>query len=527
MGVSNQLIAALHDPDLYRHEVSTISVIETHISWVLLTGKFAYKIKKPVQFSFVDFSTLEKRKFYCHEELRLNRRLAPNLYLDVVAIYGSREHPSFDKSNVAIEYAVKMQQFPQQMLLSYLSTHELLLQHHVEDMANEIAEFHIVIDNTHRSGEFGNPDEISFWVNDNLQQIENNLDDNVTLTKLNDLKNWSKEEFHKKYDQLQIRKDHGFIRECHGDMHLGNMVLIEDKVTIFDGIDFNDHLRWIDVISEVAFVTMDLINRGHAEFANRFINLYLQYTGDYDGLTVFNYYIVYRAMVRAKVALLRCAQKNLSENEHRNILKEFDSYFDLASSYLIEKKVAIIITHGLSGSGKSTYCKLLLDDINAIWIRSDVERKRLYGIKASDRTQSGINKNIYDKQSSKKTYAQLAKLSKLIITSGYSAIVDACFLYQKQRDEFCKLSIELEVPFIILDFQATEEKLKKRINVRAKDKNEPSEADVSVLNYQLKTAIPPSEEEKLNTIVVNTNKNIEIGGLAKDINNKIKNFKAK
>ena len=521
MNVSDQLIAALHDPALYKHEISEISIIETHISWVLLTGKYAYKIKKPVKYSFVDFSTLEKRKFFCYEELRLNRRLAPNMYLDVIAIYGSPEHPTFSKSNAAIEYAVKMQQFSQQSLLSYLSAHDQLRKHNIEDMAKEIAEFHIAINKSPQSGEFGGPEEINYWVNDNFKQIENNLEDNSALTSLNDIKAWSEGEFNKKFTQLQKRKDNGFIRECHGDMHLGNMVLIEDRVTIFDGIEFNNHLRWIDVMSEVAFVMMDLLNRGHSGFANRFINLYIQYTGDYDGLTIFNYYIVYRAMVRAKVALLRITQRHHSRNQEREILKEFKSYFNLSSNYFVEKKVALIITHGLSGSGKSTYSESMLDAISFIWIRSDIERKRLYGLAASKRTQSDINENIYTKQSSKKTYARLAKLSRAIIYSGYSVIVDACFLHQEQRDEFRTLASELKVPFIILEFQASEEKLKRRIITRAKDKNEPSEADMSVLEYQMKTFIPLNEEEKKNSIVINTNEKYEIGDLVKGINSRM------
>ena len=521
MGISNQLIAALQDSALYKHEVSAISVIETHISWVLLTGKYAYKIKKPVKYSFVDFSTLEKRKFFCYEELRLNRRLAPNMYLDVVAIYGSLEHPSFSKSNVVIEYAVKMQQFSQQSLLDYLSAHDQLLKQYIEDMAKEIAEFHIAIDKATQPGEFGSPQDIKFWVNDNFQQIENNLEDDAALTSLIKIKNWSEREFNKKYSDLQNRKDNGFIRECHGDMHLGNMVLIENKVTIFDGIEFNDHLRWIDVISEVAFVMMDLVNRGHSGFAYRFINLYLQYTGDYDGLIVFNYYIVYRSLVRAKVALLRITQKHLSKQQESQISKEFKLYVDLASSYLVEKKVALIITNGLSGSGKSTYSESLLDVFSAIWIRSDIERKRLHGLTASAHTQSDINKNIYSKQSSKETYAQLLKLSRIIIDSGYSVIVDACFLHQEQRDNFRILASELNVPFIILEFQATEEELKKRIIARAKDKNEPSEADINVLEYQLKTYIPLDEEEKLHTIVINTTEKYKVEELVKDINSRM------
>lgn len=518
---SDQLIVSLCNPSIYEHAGSDISIIETHISWVLLTGEYAYKIKKPIQFSFVDFSTLEKREFYCHEELRLNTRLAPKLYLDVVAITGSPEHPSFKKSGAPIEYAVKMRQFSQQSLLSYLSVHNQLLLQHIDDMAKEIAEFHLRIDKVSAEGKLGTPEDIDYWVTDNFEQIESNHKDENNLSLLKTIKSWSKEEYLESYTRLQKRRADGFIRECHGDMHLGNMVVIDDAVTIFDGIDFNEHLRWIDVMSEVAFVTMDLCDRGHIEFANRFINLYLQHTGDYEGLRIFKYYLVYRAIVRAKVALLRISQKHLSEIQEKKILSEFRSYIELASRYTKGNNVALIITYGLSGSGKSTFTESLLELIGAIRLRSDVERKRLYGYAPSERTQSCVNEGIYTQQSSKATYTRLASLSKAILNSGYSVIVDACFLQRGQRDKFYMLASDLQVPFIVLEFQAVEDILKQRIITRAKDKCEPSEADLDVLNSQLKKYVPLSEDEKNNTIVINTEEDVQISAIAKAINNRM------
>lgn len=518
---SDQFVSALHDPSIYGHEVSDISVIETHISWILLTGNYAYKIKKPIQFSFVDFSTLEKRKFYCHEELRLNGRLAPNLYLDVVAITGSNEHPSFKNSSEPIEYAVKMRQFSQQMLLSYLSEHGQLLQQHIDHMAKEIARFHMHIDKVSMEGVLGTPEDIHYWVTDNFEQIESNLEAKNSLTLLKNIKDWSESEHCNKYTQLLHRRSHGFVRECHGDMHLGNMALIEDRVTIFDGIDFNEHLRWVDVMSEVAFVAMDFCKRGYPEFSNRFINLYLQYTGDYAGLCVFHYYSVYRATVRAKVALLRLTQPHLSEIQINNIRDEFESYIELATCYFAEQKAVLIITYGLSGSGKSTYTESLIESIGAIRIRSDVERKRLYGYDTLERTQSGINEGIYTQQSSKAVYARLVELSKSIINSGFSVIVDACFLQRAQREEFHKLSMGLQVPFIILEFQATEATLKKRIISRAQDKREPSEADLEVLTSQIKKCMPLGEDEKKNTIIINTEENIQISEIVKAIDKRM------
>ncbi len=522
MSVSSRLITLLCNPSAFEHEVHNISVIETHISWIILTGEYAYKIKKPVQFSFVDFSTLEKRKYYCQEEIRLNSRLAPDLYLGVVAITGDPENPSFKNSGAAIEFAVKMRQFPQETMLSYLSSQDLLREEHVIQMAEEVAEFHMHIDTAAKESIFGKPDSVHYWVKDNFVQIESKLEAQKDLALLEKIKDWTEREYKKIVTQLQKRKSLGFIRECHGDMHLGNTVLIEEKVTIFDCIDFNEQLRWIDVISEVAFVVMDLHDRKHEEYAVQFLNFYLQNTGDYLGLTVFPYYFIYRAMVRAKVAILRIAQNNVNETQIGQIQKEFNSYIELAEHYIEKRKAVMIITHGLSGSGKSTIAELLVGPIGALQIRSDIERKRLHGYSALEETTSAVNNNIYSQQSSTETYNHLAMIAKCIINAGHSVIVDACFLQKEQRDEFQELALELQVPFLIIEFKATADTLRQRVVARrTEDKKDPSEADIGVLNYQLQNYLPLTDEEKMYSLTINTENEVLVETVIAEINNKI------
>ncbi len=414
-----------------------------------------------------------------------------------------------------------MCQFSQHSLLSYLSTYQQLHQRHIDDMAVEIAKFHMSIEKATTDSTFGTPEDIHYWSTDNFEQIEANTEAKGDLLILDKIKAWSKAEYSKKNAQFIQRENHGFVRECHGDMHLDNMVLINGKVTIFDGIDFNKHLRWIDIMSEVAFVAMDLRNRGYPEFANRFINLYLQHIGDYNGLSVLNYYLVYRAIVRAKIAALRISQKHLSKAEEKKLQKEFKSYIELCSCYILKLDVALIITHGLSGSGKSTYTESLFESIGAIRIRSDVERKRLRGYEASEHTHSPINEGIYTEQSSLATYTRLVDLSKSILNSGYPVIVDACFLQRKQRDEFHMLASDLQKPFIILAFQATEEILKERIITRAKNKCDSSEANLEVLNFQLNNYELLNDGEKINTIIINTEEDIQISEVVKSIVNRM------
>ncbi len=521
MDVSDQLINHLINPCIYEHGVDNVTVIETHLSWVLLTGYYAYKIKKPIQFSFVDFSTLEKRKFYCDEELRLNSRLAPNLYLDVVAITGSSVNPSFKQSGVPIEYAVKMRQFSQHLMLSYLSENNLLQHDHIDDLAIQVANFHMNIDRISVDGMLGAPEDIQHWTIDSFEQIESKIEDKKYESLINRIKLWSTSEYQKIYNRLQQRRDCGFVRECHGDMHLQNMVLIDEKVTIFDGIEFNKHLRWIDVISEISFLAMDLHERKHPDLAYRFVNLYLQHTGDYEGMFIFRYYFVYRAIVRAKVALIRLSQNSITKEQERESRKQFISYIELALTYSKDKKAALIITQGLSGSGKSTYAELLVESIGAIQIRSDIERKRLFQYSALEDTGSDVDKGIYSQESFRATYQRLADLTKFILESGYSVIVDACFLQECQREKFRALASVMRVPFIILEFHANTNTLKKRIIARSQQCNDPSEANIEVLNQQLKIKEPLDEEEKKNAIVINTENEVHIAEISKIIKDQV------
>ena len=522
MSVSSSLVTALCNPSAYDHEVRDLSVMETHISWIILTGDYAYKIKKPIHYSFVDFSTLEKREFYCHEEIRLNSRLAPDIYLGVAAISGDLEHPTFKGFGKPIEFAVRMRQFPQQDMLSHLSSQNLLLKKHIIGLAKEVSDFHSQIEIVPKDGEFGTPDSIHYWTKENFNQIESKLNNKDDLALVENIKEWSEHEYSKIHKKLKERKNLGFVRECHGDMHLGNMVLMGGKVTIFDCIDFNDQLRWIDVMSEVAFVVMDLYERKHPEFAYQFMSSYLQHTGDYKGLTVFAYYFVYRAIVRAKVAILRATQNNLTNQQKQEINYEFKSYLRMAKQYIERKNNLMIITYGLSGSGKSTYAELLVGSIGAMQVRSDIERKRLYGYSALEDTSSSINENIYSAQSSNETYKHLAKIAEYIIGAGHSVIVDACFLKKEQRDMFRSLASELQVPFILLEFKASVDALRQRIKARTDEKGkDPSEAGIDVLNYQIQNYLPLEEEEKAYTLTISTEDEVKVDSLVVAINSKI------
>jgi len=502
-------------PEVYDHPAKNIELIETHISWVILSGDFAYKIKKPVDFGFLDFSTLEKRHNFCKQELALNRKLAPAIYLDVVAITGTSDKPRLSGSGPVFEYAVKMAQFPQSAQLdNKLAAGELKLEH-MDALAHMVADFHQTTDVADESTDYGNKDAVYRPVEENFRQINEHLDTEHYTGKLTALSQWSKSELIKQQSVFTQRKADGFIRQCHGDMHLRNLVWLDNKPMAFDCIEFNPALSWVDVISEIAFLIMDLQHRHQHQLASRFLNSYLEVTGDYAGLSVLPYYLCYRALVRAKVAALRLEQKSITIKERQQTLTEFETYLELATAYAQPQTARLIIMRGLSASGKSTVSQQLLETLGAIRIRSDVERKRLFGIDltnnlSSDKTPNEIDSGIYSAQASLQTYIKLAELASEIIRSGYSVIVDAAFLKHEQREPFQLLASRLAVSYIIMEVTAPAEVLRQRINKR---KNDVSDADLVVLEHQLTSWQALQKDEINSTISINTTDALDIDAL--------------
>lgn len=518
-------------PEAFDHPVKKIELIETHISWVILTGDFAYKIKKPVNFGFLDFSTLEKRKQFCELELKLNSRLAAAIYLGLVSIVGTEHRPKISGKKISntgqvIEYAVKMVQFPQSAQLDNMLTAGRLKLDHMDAFARMIADFHQTAETADNTMDYGNSDIVCQPVEENFLQIKQHLDTKSYEGKLDTLSRCSKTEAIRLEAIFKQRKCDGFIRHCHGDMHLRNMVWLNEQPMAFDCIEFNAKFSWIDVISEIAFLVMDCHHRQQRQLANRFLNSYLEVTGDYNGITVLPYYLGYRAMVRAKVSVLRLDQTDISAAEKQQMLFEFESYLDLASSYSRSPVAKLIIMSGMSASGKSTVSQQLVDKLGVIRIRSDIERKRLFAINTSHKTaisndtdsntNNAVDSGIYSKQASQQTYAKLASLASAVISAGYSVIIDAAFLKQEQRQHFQKLAEHLKVSFVIVEVSAAADILRQRIVQR---KNDISDADLAVLEHQLNSyqALHPDEASRM--IPVNTEKTVDIDRLIDNINN--------
>jgi aminoglycoside phosphotransferase family enzyme/predicted kinase len=501
-----ELIRSLHDPACYTHAIEPVRVIETHISWVLLTGEYAYKIKKPLDLGFLDFSILDKRLDACREEVRLNRRLAPDVYLDLVAITGTPDAPQMNGSGEAFEYAVKMRQFPSDATLDRLDDAGGMTARHVESIAAALARFHLEsCAQASEDSPWGSPDAIWQPVAQNFAQITPHLDEPADLAQLDTLQHWSESEHARLAPLMVARKRDGFVRECHGDLHLGNLAWVDDKLLVFDCIEFNPALRWIDIQCEIAFLYMDLLQRGHADWAWLFLNVWLEQTGDYAGLALLRYYAVYRALVRAKVAAIRTAQ--LAGPERDAVLKEVLALLELAARLTRPVPARLDITHGLSGAGKSTVTQSLMQNPGAIRLRSDVERKRMAGLDALASSGSGIGEQLYTSDVTRHTYQRLAELAGQLLDSGWPVIVDATFVTRWQRNLLREVARTRRIEFSILDFPVPVATLRERIAQRARAGDDASEADLAVLQHQIDTEelLDPDEQAEIARLAKITN----------------------
>ena len=493
-----------------------VELIETHISSVILAGSYAYKIKKPLDLGFLDFSTLERRRFCCEEEIRLNSRLAEGIYLGVAEITGTVDQPSIGAQGKAAEYAVRMRRFREGALLS--EQPQRLTETLANELAQQLAAFHASIGPGEPPSPYGTPEQVLQPMQQNFDQIRSlssELDEQLSL-----LQAWTRKEFERLEPRLCERREQGCIRECHGDLHLGNIVLEDDRLILFDGIEFNPGLRWIDTMSELAFLLMDMEEKGLNRMARLLLNSYLEISGDYLGLDLLRFYQLYRAMVRAKVLAIRLHQSDVTGNEKALLQREFSTYLDNALKYTLSVRASLMITHGFSGSGKSSASGELLKSFPLVRVRSDVERKRLAGLNARSDSGSLPMSGIYTGDFSAKTYAYLLSLARSLLQAGQTVLVDATFLKSDQRRQFAQLAAELGSSFLILDFQVPMSELEKRVVARSKRASDPSEANAEVLNLQRESAEDLTDEERHCSVVVNQAP-WEMGALVKQIQTRL------
>jgi len=474
-------------------------LIETHISWVLLAGETAWKIKKPVRLPFLDFSTLAARRRMCDEELRLNRRLAPQLYEAVVPIGGSETAPQLGGSGPAIEFALRMHRFPDGALLSERLAAGALEPSVIDRLAQRLAAFHRDAAHAGPGDGFGTPERIDA---DMQQVIEGLAAHGTPAAVLARLRSYAAASARALQPTWRARLAQGRVREGHGDLHLANTVVLgDDDVTAYDGIEFDPALRWIDVMADIAFLVMDLSAHGRVDLAARCLDRYLTASGDHEGVATLRYYIVYRALVRAMVATLRPATAG-------------PDYLGFALAQIAAPPPRLALMHGVSGSGKSWLADRLLEAAGAIRLRSDVERKRLHGLAALAGSSSPPAGGIYVAETTRLTYARLHELAALVIAAGWPVIVDATFLRAAERDAFRDLARAQGVPFTIVACRADEGVLQARLAARRAAAADPSEADAAVLALQQRHAEALRADERACTIEVDTSQGADAAAVA-------------
>ena len=506
------LIDNLQDPALYDHPVTEFQVLETHISQVILTGDYAYKIKKPMDFGFLDFSTLEKRRHFCEEEVRLNRRLAASLYLDIVPITGSPEEPVLNGSGEPFEYAIRMRQFRQDQLFDGLQERGQLTPELLSELSEQAARFHEQLTPVPEDKPLGTPEAVFSAMQDNFDQIRPFLEgDKALLNQLEGLEGWTRSTFERQQYLIAQRREDGFVRECHGDLHLANITTYENRVTVFDCIEFSEPFRWIDVINDLAFLLMDLESRREFALASHTLNAYLEWRGDFDGLALLPLYKAYRAMVRAKIALFTRGNEGLSGQEKDGLLQKYRDYANLAEHYTAIPNPYLLATTGLSASGKSTVSHALACELGLVRLRSDVERKRMAGMGPLDSSRSGISENLYTEEANRKTYHRLADLSRQLLQCGFGVIVDAACLRENERELLASVAEGLGVPFGLIHCEAPEATRREWIRERRGDA---SEADEKLLEQQKQWEEPLSDVEKSHTVHIRTDETLATGELA-------------
>ena len=508
----SELVASLLKPRAYPHPVATLELIETHISWVILTGTYAYKIKKSVKLHFLDFSTLQLRRHYCEEELRLNRRMAPQLYLDVVPICGSEKNPQVGSEGRAIEYALKMHQFPQSAQLDKQLDAGLLNKNDMRDLAETIAAYHqdaIALD---FCGEQDAVRQISTSQLDNFPPIRSVTD----LKTTHHVQEWTAQSLRDLERTLIDRHKNGFVRECHGDLHLANLVRLSSGIVAYDCVEFSAALRNIDVISDVAFLAMDLVACARQDLAEIFVNRYLERTGDYSGMSVFGLYFVYHSMIRAKIAAVRSGQRHEAEGQAEYI-RQLKHYLAVAIRWIRRPLPVLVGMHGLSGSGKTWLATQLMSELPAVRVRSDIERKRLLELAETASSESRPGRGAYTARAKANVYEFMMEIIDGLLAAAFNVIADASFLMYTDRQMLEALADRRDAALVWIDVRADNDVLVRRLRHRTVTRDDASEAGTAVLDYQRKHADPLTAAEFERTVFVATNRQVDPGAIVRSI----------
>ena len=505
------LIQQMLQPGFYPHSVTEpVQLIQTHASFVLLTGDYTYKIKKPVNFGFMDYSTLEKRQHFCTQELLMNRRTAPEIYLEVLPIIQRgdlfkivSDSAEINPAEVAVEYAVKMREFPQNSLFLSLLDRGQLTEQLMADLGREVAKFHSTAISNSYIRTFGEVSQIRTAIDNNYLISQKYIGGPQTQTQYQETKDYTDAFFAKNSELFERRIANNKIRECHGDLHLRNIALWQDKILLFDCIEFNEPFRFVDVMYDVAFTVMDLESRGRRDLGNVFLNTYIEQTGDWEGVQVLPLYLSRQAYVRAKVTSLMLDDASVSTAQKAEISQTAAHYYKLAWEYTKPRRGKLTLMSGLSGSGKSTVARYLAARTGAIQIRSDAVRKHLGGIPLNERG----GQDLYSDEMTAQTYGRLLELGIMLADRGWDVILDAKFDRQNLRTDAINLAQSHGLSWQIVYCTAPIAVLRERLQQRRGDI---ADATAELLSSQQAEAEPFTEFEQISVNIIDTAQDLEV-----------------
>jgi aminoglycoside phosphotransferase family enzyme/predicted kinase len=500
---------ALLLPRAWPEGTGPVELVETHISWVFLAGEFAYKVKKPVRLDFLDFSTPQLRQHFCEEELRINRRFAPDLYLGLSRVVRTPGGLAVDRPGEQVEYAVRMRRFDRQQELDALLQRGPVEPQLLHAFGLKLAQQHDAAPAAGPALHWASPERTLQACRENFAALRR-LGRADLVPRIRQLEAWTDDRFRHLEPLMRARLASGRFRECHGDLHCANVVRHDAELWAFDALEFDPGLRWIDVASDLAFLCMDLRVRGHPSLSSALLDGWLTASGDFEALSTLRFYEAYRACVRAKVAAIRMGQPGASCTARE---RELDAYLAGAESATRPTQPMLVVTTGLSGSGKSWLAGRLLAPLEAVRLRSDVERKRLAGLPA-DAASTG---SIYSAAMTRRTYARLAELARSALRSGFSVIVDAACLLRAEREAFRRVAAGVGVPFRLLSVSAEPAVLRARIDQRLDAGSDPSEATVEVLARQRGFAEVLDADELAEAVCVDTTAAVDLPAVARNL----------
>ena len=506
--MNRKLLKSLLKATAYPEPTAGVRLIETHVSHIFISDSYVYKVKKPVDFGFLNFTTLDRRRFYCEEEVRLNRRLCPDTYIGVVELRQTPQGGSFAAPGEVVDYAVKMKRLPEERMLSRLLQDGEVDPSQMRELARVIADFHASAARGPQIDAYGGISSIRSNWEENFRQVVPFRGDTIPAADLALLRAWVEGFLARNEELLRSRVSGGFIRECDGDLHSGNICMTE-KICIFDCIEFNERFRCIDTAADIAFLLMDLEYAGRPDLCTPFLESYREGTGDSVPPPLLAFYQANRAFVRGKVLSLRLKEPGLGREELLELRDAARRYFRLARGYPLREKLptSLILTCGLTGSGKSAGARELSRELGLRWERSDVVRKRLAGIAPAGAGKGAeYDQGIYGGDFNRRTYQALLKSAQEELERGKSVLIDATFRRSADREEFRKLAARMGAGFRLIETRCPEGVIRERLERRLLDPAEVSDGRWEIYHAQAAEFEAPSPGDSL---VVDTNQPLE------------------